>query len=227
MRLLQRQRRPLAATLAELCVAAGVVAILAALALPTLGVMRDRSDEARCAAAMRQIGAAVLATAAENGGRLPRSNHSAAAHGERGWLREILPALGLARDLPAAEYRRALERHFRCPADRARKTGSSFGLNVYFELDPEWDDYPGSPQTWRTLASLPRPSRTILLAEVPAAAEHVMAHFWGEGGYGGDVASTRHRGKSHFLFADGHLERLSLAETFGPEANLWHPALAR
>lgn len=208
-------------------VAVAIVALLAALALPALGQLREKQERLVCAQKMRQLAAALLATAAENNGRLPRSNHSAAAHGERGWLREILPALGYERDLPLAAFRSVLERHFRCPADRARTAGSSYGLNVYFELDPSWDDYPGAPETWHTLSSLARPSRTILLAEVPGQADHVMAHFWGEGGSGSDVAHTRHSGKSFYAFADGSIALLHVEDTFGAGVNLWHPAQAR
>ena len=218
-----------AATLVEIVVAAGVALTLAAFTLTALRNLQDQRERLRCLSTMRQLALGVLSFAAEKGGQLPRSNHSAAAAGERGWQREILPYLGYDRDVPLARFRELQARHFRCPADRKRTTGTSYGLNVFFELDPGFDDYEGAPQTWRTLASLPRAARTILLAEVPEQADHVMAHFWGGGGFGGDVASTRHTGRSHYAFADGHIELLPVEKTFAPSqaVNLWNPGLAR
>lgn len=102
-------------------------------------------------------------------------------------------------------------------------------MNVYFELDPGFDDYIGAPQTWRRIASIPRPSRTILLAEVPSSADHVMAHFWEAGGSGGDVAGKRHSGKANYVFADGHVEKLAPGSVYDVAAgiDLWNPSLAK
>jgi len=217
------------ATLLELAVVVGMVAILSTVAFQGWNYLQERSREIRCSGTLRQLALGVLSYSVDHGGQLPRSSHSAAAAvpRQRGWMREIFPYLGQDQNAPNTRYREILAQYFRCPSDKTRTSGSSYGLNVFFELDPEYDDYEGNPQTWKTLASLPHPGRTILLAEVPSSADHVMAHFWGSEGYGGDVASTRHRNRSHYAFADGHLELLSVEKTFHQKANLWHPDLSK
>jgi prepilin-type processing-associated H-X9-DG protein len=107
----------------------------------------------------------------------------------------------------------------------------SYGLNVHFELDPEGDDYAGSPATWRRTAAVPHPSRTILLAEcMPSLyADHFMCHQWSSlKAARTATAHTRHAGRSHFLFLDGHVERLPIESTFDPAkaVNRWNPSLA-
>jgi prepilin-type processing-associated H-X9-DG protein len=142
----------------------------------------------------------------------------------------ILPCIGEKADPSTSEWQGIQARRFRCPADKKRKTGQSYGLNVFFELNPDFDDYEGNPQGWRTLSSLPRPSRTILLAEIGGSSDHVMAHFWeGEGTSGLDCSHDRHDGKAHYAFADGHIELLGLDAIYSPSKgiNLWNPSLAK
>lgn len=217
-------------TLLELLATVSLVMILAALLVPaTSGAMRA-ADSSKCAQTLRQLSTAVLACAGENHMTLPRSSHSAYAANERGWSRSILPYLGERSDLPNSEWARVQARLFRCPADALRKTGQSYGMNVFFELRPEFDEYEGSPAQWRTLPSIPHPSRAILLAEVGGSSDHVMSHFWTAGQTGGyDCAHDRHGGKANFAFADGHIEMLSVEQTFDSSKgiNLWNPSLAR
>ena len=215
-------------TLVELLVAIALVAILAALLTPAWLSGLEKSNRASCQQKMRQLGSAIFAWSVDHGMEWPRSSHTAFAHGQRGWARAILPYLGHDQTIPNAQFRELQKTQFRCPSDQTRQSGSSYGLNVYFELDPDFDDYEGAPAQWRYAHSLPHPSRTILLAEVPGTSDHVMAHFWQSGGGGYDVAASRHARRSNFLFADGSIEALELQETFHPAAgvNLWHPLLA-
>lgn len=215
-------------SLVELLVALAIVALLATVAAGALQPLLASVHTVRCAQQMRQLGVAVLAWSNDHDQRWPRSSHSAFAHGEPGWTRAVLPYLGLEENLSALEFRRAQERFFRCPADSTRRTGTSYGLNVYFELEPDTDDYEGAPAQWRTRPTLLAPSRTILLAEMAGAADHVMAHFWTAGGTGYDAAITRHSGRANYLFADGSLQLLPVEEVFDPVRgiNLWHPEKA-
>ena len=120
-------------------------------------------------------------------------------------------------------------RYFRCPAD-ARTNGTSYGLNVFFELDPESDDYEGAPARWRRASALPSPSRTVLLAEIKtgSSADHVMAHFWSGSAEGSEVAVDRHGGRSNFVFADGSAALLRIADTHDPANGIdcWNPGRA-
>ena len=213
-------------SLIELLVVIAIIAVLAGVASAALERARDSAGASRCLAQMRQLATAIHLWGSDRGGEFPRSSHSAFAHRSRGWQREILPYLGEKDSRITPEL---AERYFRCPAD-TRTQGSSYGLNVFFELDPDADDYEGAPARWRRMAALPAPAHTVLLAEIKAesSADHVMAHFWSGSAEGGEVAVERHGGKSHFVFADGRAALLAVEETYDPARgiNCWNPGLA-
>ncbi len=217
-------------TLVELMVVIAIVALLASLAAPALNRAGAAARGAQCMGRMRSLGLAVILCAQDRDGEFPRSSHSAYGHREPSWAKSILPYLDGPAAPTTAQWEEAQKRHFRCPEDRERTRGLSYGLNVYFELDPGFDDYAGSPATWRRLASVARPSATVMLAELKTAtsADHVMAHFWEGTGEGAEVDGTRHGGRSNYVFVDGHAARLALRETFDPGTglDLWNPGTA-
>ncbi len=219
-------------TLVELLVTIAVIGVLAAILIPVAGAARARAQAAECGTRIRSLGHAVLLVAEQHRGEWPRSLHSAAAHGQSAWTIELAPVL----DLPSpdsAGWEAAFNRVYRCPADAVRDvTRYSYGMNVYLEVYPGGDDYPGAPATWRRLARLPTPSRTLLLAEPRSEpfADHVMAHLWGGVSAARNaLAHDRHQGRSLYAFCDGHIATLRPEETFDPSLNrdLWNPAKAR
>ena len=216
-------------TMVELLVCVAVIGVLASFLVPAFVRSLDAAHLTKCRGAMRGLSQGVILWASEHEGELPRSSHSAFGYQQRGWAKSILPYLGEPENPDNPTWLVLQKRYFRCQEDSLRTSGLSYGLNSFFELDPDFDDYQGSPQQWRRLASIPSPTRTILLAEVPSSADHVMAHFWEEGGIGYDVDIDRHNGKSQFAFADGHIELLAIGKTFDPAAgiNLWNPSTAR
>ena len=227
-----RRSRDGAFTLVELLTVIVIVGVLAGLLIPVVQAARSRARAAECAGRLRTLAQAVLLTAEERRGALPRSFHSAAAHREAGWAAEIAGAL----QVPAADsegWPAAFNRHYRCPSDAATDPSVySYGLNVHFELDPDGDDYAGSPATWRRLERIPTPSRTILLAETRPVAfgDHVMAHLWRSPAAAKNaLAHDRHAGRAHYAFCDGHVAALRVDETFLPAEgrNRWNPSLAR
>lgn len=219
-------KRGAAFSLIELLVVIAIIAVLAGVASAAWQRARASSQAAQCLAKMRQLSTAMQMWGADRGGEFPRSSHSAFAHRSRGWQREILSYLGEADGHVTPELQR---RYFRCPAD-GRTNGSSYGLNVFFELDPDADDYEGAPARWRRASSLAAPSRTVLLAEIKteSSADHVMAHFWSGSAEGSEVAVERHNGRSNFVFADGSAALLRVEETYDPALgiNRWNPSLA-
>ena len=58
-----------------------------------------------------------------------------------------------------------------------------------------------------------------------SSADHVMAHFWAANLGTVEIAHDRHQGKSHFVFADGHVEALPLTEDINASIglDLWNP----
>lgn len=213
-------------SLLELLVAMGCIAVLIGVASAAWQQARESSQSVQCLTQMRDIASAINLLAADRGGELPRSSHSAFAHKTRGWQREILPYLGK----PDGPVNNAIQQqYFRCPVD-ARTAGTSYGINVFFELDPESDDYEGAPTTWRRTMLLPAPAHTILLAEIKtsSSADHVMAHFWSGSAKNSEVAIDRHNECSNYVFADGHASLLPVEAIYDPAhgINRWNPSLA-
>jgi prepilin-type N-terminal cleavage/methylation domain-containing protein/prepilin-type processing-associated H-X9-DG protein len=108
-------------TLVEVAVVVAILGLLAALAVPAIGVALDRSREARCLSNLRQIGLAVQAYAADHDQNLPDLRAGRNSKSEHGPVMDevLLPYVG------SAEV-------FRCPADQRglfESTGSSYFWN--------------------------------------------------------------------------------------------------
>ena len=144
-------------TLVELLVTVAVVASLAAASLAGLASVRARAIDVTDLERMRGLGVAIYSWASDHQGKPPRSSHSANGHGELGWQREILPHLGYE-DTSKETLKKAKPQQFGIdPKENPSRTPA---LNVYFELNPEYDDYEGAPKSWRDFMSVPQPSRT-------------------------------------------------------------------
>ncbi len=225
----QRQTAPVALrreafTLIEVLVVITLIGVLTALLWPALARARDKARAMRCVHHLRHLALATRMYADDHDDRLPRSSHSAFAYGQAPWGRALAGYLGQ----PGAGWTNLFAGVYRCPL----KTGTgnwSYGLNVYFELTPADDDYEGSPSTWPRFGAVPVPSATVLFAEVPGSADHVMAHFWTAPADATDVAHRRHHERAHYVFVDGHIELLRLADTYAPAQNRdrWNPSRAQ
>ncbi len=217
-------------TLIELLVAIAIISLLAAMLLPALSRAKESARAVQCLNQMRQISLAVKLYGDGHNDEFPRSQHSAFAHGQLPWGRAIAPELG--RDF--LTWTNLMSGLYHCPSD-PRKYAWSYGQNVYFELNPEDDDYVGSPETWRRTSSVPKPSATILDGENSSSesgsmgADHIMAHFWTSAQEVTDVEKRRHRNRSNYSFVDGHAQARKFDSTFDPEkqVNLWNPSLAQ
>ena len=210
-------------TLIELLVVIALIAILAGLLFPALSRAKESARATQCLSQMRQIGLAVRLYADYNEDEFPRSQHTAFAYGQPSWGRAVAPQLTQS----IATWTNLLRGVYHCPSDR-RAAPWSYGQNVYFELEPDNDDYTGAPLTWRRLASIPRSSSTILQAETTGSVDHIMPHFWMTPQDATDVDARRHKGRSNYNFVDGHSEAREFRTTYAPscQVDLWNPQLA-
>jgi len=211
-------------TLIELLVVITIIAVLAAMLLPALNRAKESARTRHCLGQMRQIGLAARLYADENRDEFPRSQHTAFSSGQPTWGKAIAEHLGQN----IQNWTNLLRSIYKCPTDR-RTAPWSYAQNVYFELDPENDDYIGSPQTWRRMSAVPHPSSTILQAETPGSVDHIMPHFWLTPEDASDVDKRRHQGRSNYTFVDGHAEALLFKSTYDPSQYVdnWDPFLAK
>ncbi|MBC2600556.1 prepilin-type N-terminal cleavage/methylation domain-containing protein [Puniceicoccus vermicola] len=220
-------------TLIELLVCIAVLGILVALVFPAISKARSGADQTADAAKMRNIGQAVILFSQDHNGVFPRSWHSSGANREPGWAQSIAPYMGASSSEISGEWARTFNRYFRAPDDdNIDPYLYSYGFNVNFELDPNGDDYTGSPQTWRKVSQVPDPGHTILVARIQPIqfADHFMCHLWSSISAAENIVNYDvHKGQANYLFVDGHVETLALAETFNPsqKINRWNPSLSR
>ncbi|MEI8037344.1 MAG: prepilin-type N-terminal cleavage/methylation domain-containing protein [Verrucomicrobiota bacterium] len=233
MTLPRRHARARGFTLVELLVVVAMLAVLAGLATPSLRRALRKATAIRCAAKLQSLGAATLLYTQDHDGQLPRSFHSAGAHGQPGWAVSIAPYLGVVDSQIQSAWAGVFNAHFRSPADGATDPFVySYGFNVHFELDSDGDDYQGSPASWRRLCQIPAPGSTILMGQTRPVrfGDHLMCHQWsGLQAAKNALNHAIHDGKANYLFVDGHVETLRVEDTFDPSRriNRWNPSLAR
>jgi prepilin-type N-terminal cleavage/methylation domain-containing protein/prepilin-type processing-associated H-X9-DG protein len=220
-------------TLVELLVVVAVIGALAAVTFASVRESMRKANAIKCAAKLKSLGSATMLYTLENQGQLPRSFHSAGAHRQPGWAVSIAPFLGISDSQIESGWSAVFNTHFRSPADSSTDPFVySYALNVHFELDPDGDDYTGSPATWRRLHQIPSPCATILMGQPKPVrfGDHLMCHQWsGIQAAKNALNHEIHGGKANYLFIDGHVETLRVEETFDPSRHLnrWNPSLAR
>jgi len=217
-------RGPAAFTLIELLVVIAIVAILAGMLLPALARAKQSARGAHCLSNLRQIAIAVRLYADANNDELPRTQHSAFAYRQLPWGRAIAVDLGQN----PVSWTNLLRGVYHCPGDK-RTEEWSYGQNVYFELNPQNDDYIGKPEVWRKIGSVKRPAVTILDGENASEADHIMPQFWISPADAEDVDKRRHGERSNYGFLDGHSQAQRFEAVFNPKSQIdfWNPSVAR
>lgn len=211
-------------TLVELLVTIVVVAALATATMAAVTSMRSKANAAGDLQRMRGIGVALFGWAGDHQGKLPRSSHSATGHGELGWQREILPYFGYE-DTSRKTLALAKPREFGIDPDE--QPVRSPALNVYFELNPDYDDYEGAPQSWRNFALIPSPETTVMVITAHGTADHVMAQYFT--GRVKDLPAPRTGEQSGcVLWADGRATMEAAGSVFDPASGTdrFHPLKA-
>jgi prepilin-type N-terminal cleavage/methylation domain-containing protein/prepilin-type processing-associated H-X9-DG protein len=182
-------RRCTGFTLIELLVVIAIVVILASLAFVGMRSVQDGGKSAKCMSNMRQIYAGMTAYLQDNNNRM---------------MQRYYPSAGVGYHEVLLPYVNNETKIFTCPSQRrnAYPTQPGYGMNWYYDN--------------QSLFAVDQPSRTILLAES-----------YGDNGEGsnradrdgippGRIDAKRHRGLSNYLFFDGHVQALLLADTKKP-----------
>jgi len=214
-------------TLIELLVVIAIIAMLAAILLPALARVKAKASAVYCVNNLRQIGLATGMYAGDNQDYLPRSTHSAFAHGQLPWGFALAPYLRQGAITRANEaFTNLLKTVYHCPSDQRQKVDWSYGKNVYPELTIE----EAGGTVWPRLSQIARPTATVLYGEKQGGsmADHFMAHFWTTGGKP-EVDRYRHSGKSNYGYVDGHAQSQFFEKTYNTtnKVNNWNPETAQ
>ncbi len=178
-------------TLIELLVVISIIAVLASMLLPAIGIVRDAARRIACASNLRQIGMAALAYHQDSEGRLLPFSNGVYAPDSRSWPK-------LLRDYIGNEDG-AVDPYITCRVGRFR------------------DNYAKNSRTGMYSDSLPAELAHQLLSKVRGSSTKVLFAdgFEGEWNacteiYPGKGATWgigfRHRGQANFLFLDGHVD---------------------
>lgn len=199
-------------TLIEVLVVIAVIAALAGLMVPALGMMRVNANRSTCLSNERQIGLALQLYANDNSQAYPPTSHSTGRrHIEESWIFEL------------ADYLESVDKIRVCPADspeRQKKIierkATSYVLNDLVFDDPKY----------AIATNIPLPSRTMILfnlsdnREPSQTWDHTHSAEWNSWSAAlNDIEPDRHRsgkrsgdrlsGSANYLFADGHAENIS------------------
>jgi len=189
-------------TLVEVLVVITIIVVLAGISLPVSQSIMQAGHGTSCAANLRQIGVASMLYASDNQMTLPVTSHQR-RQGGKSWTLTLQPyASGTIT--------------FKCPMDPVEDRAYTYVLNDYLTPNPA-----GAPDiNYSILAKIDRPEATLMFGESSQFYRN-SDHFHFSGFHGGVVpdaafesqVNTRAHGSgSNYLFADGHIERLTRAD---------------
>jgi prepilin-type N-terminal cleavage/methylation domain-containing protein/prepilin-type processing-associated H-X9-DG protein len=199
-------------TLIELLIVIAVIAILAAILLPTLARAKGSARGVTCLNNLRQWGLATQLYAADHEDLLPPEGFAnpTDSHTNTGWYIQLPREIGLPRyhDMEwrtngAAAVGGTI---WICPANRRRSNGK----NLFHYCLNEYVDGSGSTDIPTKLASLRDPSVVVWLFDsknLPAIGRWSFVH------------TNLHNAGAHFVFLDGHAARFRARQYWDFQAN--------
>jgi len=208
-----RHPKKLSFTLIELLVVITIIAVLAALLLPTLNSAKERARMVQCINNLRQLTFAHIAYA-EDHRRFMCTANDALTTTPAGWLLgPNLPTVVTNSILIQKKYipNKTL---FKCPTDKgvrldpAAITPPLFSYAVNGEIVVEGSG-PAQSQTSVTIDKIRLPAKTMLLMELSDA------HPFNDGStmrYDWDLMSSRHLGMGGMSFLDGHVVMIKASD---------------
>ncbi len=206
-------------TLIELLVVVAIIALLAALLLPTLSSVMNKAQQTQCASNLRQIGTALFAYAADNNNTLPAVGTPYSPPSEfYSWGHAVWPYAGydIAKFIfPTNDVcvrAGATEKNiFRCPSTwkkpkAAPTVSAGVNANLYsYGLNPNPVSNPvGTENADGTpihLSAILSPAETAMVTETSFCLGSRSGYLYWFG-------LLPHSGGSNFLFYDGHVQWL-------------------
>lgn len=198
-------------TLVELLAVVAIIGLLAALVMAALGPARAKARQARCAAALRQVAQAFPMYAADNQGYVPAARYhptqSDPTKGRRNpsgshWETELKPYVGTnIRTEGGNQTAFAI-----CPDGKT-------GMYTFLVYRSDYLSSGYSLDYQVKLAEITRPSRRVLAGD----SDDYHLSVWtgmkpGDDGLFSSGDPIRHNERANYLFVDGHVENLDLAQ---------------
>lgn len=229
-----------ALTLTELLVVIAIILVLAAIALPVFGGIRQRALGAKCLSNLRQVGQGVFMYAADKESRLPFEYRDGQWQGggtDPFWYISVAPYLDVPiRDAALGELERPGP--FACPADKIPWVLRGFQVNrpscsyAYPILLTPIRQKPTAPNPLR-LSAISHTSQWVMLVDSVFGNVFNHVRLNTEDRAANDPYETmsklqnRHKGLNA-VFLDGHCERLPAPVSDAnptPDMRLWGPIL--
>jgi prepilin-type N-terminal cleavage/methylation domain-containing protein/prepilin-type processing-associated H-X9-DG protein len=208
---------PAAFTLIELLIVISIIALLAALLLPTLTRSQGLARRVRCSGNLHQLGLAVHMYWDDNGGRCFRYGPVVTNGGQLYWFGWLGTGAEGQRPFDAAQgtlypylQGRGVELcpafNYSLPALKLKAAGASYGYgyNLALSLEPPLKT---SGIREPTQAALLADAAQVNTWQAPASAGHPMLEEWYyiDGGTNQPNGHFRHLQKANALFCDGHV----------------------
>ena len=110
-------------TLVEILVVIAIIGVLAGIALPMVGRMRESANQGKCVSNLRILSAAILLAAGENNGILPAALDQSLPQDQRNWMSKISASVS-PWSPSVASGGKPNSSIFNCPATKRKGTGA-------------------------------------------------------------------------------------------------------
>ncbi|GAT32395.1 general secretion pathway protein G [Terrimicrobium sacchariphilum] len=224
-------------TLLELLAAVAIIGALAAILLPSLGVVRNAADGGRCVSNLRNIALAFKSYAQDNDGYLPAPRYANPGTPTSNpnplgstWQLELAPYttgplkannIYRLKEVPIGRNAQICPTYLKMfPSQTAMRdsglNAAGYGMNINLNVSGQDINFGGRIYNRFKEISIMRPATSIIVGD---SADYHIDCRTGTWQYAAPTstkpdgcnsgAPLRHKGKANYLFADGHVETLT------------------
>jgi len=211
----RRQHAANAFTLIELLVVVSIIAVLAAMLLPAISLVKEAAKQSKCASSLRQVYIGAMAYCQDNEDQLmPSDLDAASGPGDLFWFGTLAPYLDASKKDDTVHGNLMVGRSvlWGCPSFKWNMTTTwSCGYGMNFQparpsnspllTNYQYDGLPVAPNGYGTYTVFTL-SRITNKMTRPLWGD---ADMWGLNGH----VEARHRGKASVIMGDGHFELMT------------------